>query len=63
MANLKISQLPNYTAGTNPDIWFVNNNSGETETSKIQLKEFNSLINLEISLSGSDLALTSFNSS
>ena len=45
MANLKISQLPNYTAGTNPDIWFVNNNSGETETSKIQLKEFNSLIN------------------
>jgi len=45
MANLRISQLPSYDEGTNPDIWFVNNNSGETETFKLQLKDFSSLIN------------------
>lgn len=45
MANVKISALPQYTAGTNLDLWFVNNNSGETETTKIQLKEFNGMTN------------------
>lgn len=44
MANVKISALPQYTAATNDDIWFVNNNSGETETTKIQLNDFNGLI-------------------
>ena len=43
MANIKISQLPLYSASVNPDIYFVNNNSGETETTKIQLKDFNGM--------------------
>ena len=45
MANVKISALPQYTAGTNLDLYFVNNNSGETETTKIQLNEFNGFTN------------------
>jgi hypothetical protein len=43
MANIKISALPQYSAAVNPDIYFVNNNSGETETNKIQLKQFNGM--------------------
>jgi hypothetical protein len=43
MANTKISQLPQYSATVNPDIYFVNNNSGETETTKIKLSEFQGL--------------------
>lgn len=45
MANIKISALPQYSALTDADIWFVVNNSGETETFKIQLKEFLGLVN------------------
>ena len=45
MANVKISALPQYTAGTNLDVWFVNNDSGNTETTKIQLKDFNGFTN------------------
>ena len=45
MANLKISQLPNYTTAVNKNIVFVNNNSGETTTSKITLNDFNGLTN------------------
>ena len=37
MANVKISALPTTTASTFND-WFVKNNSGETTTSKVQLK-------------------------
>lgn len=37
MANVKISQLPSTTASTVND-WLVKNDSGETTTSKIQLK-------------------------
>lgn len=43
MANVKISDLPLYSASVNPDIYLVNNNSGETETFKIQLKTFNGM--------------------
>lgn len=43
MANIKISQLPQYSASVNPDIYFVNNNSGETETTKIKLSQFNGM--------------------
>jgi hypothetical protein len=45
MANLKISQLPDYTATVNKNIVFVNNDSGETTTTKIQLNDFNGLTN------------------
>lgn len=37
MANLKISALPTTTGSTNND-WLVKNDSGETTTSKVQLK-------------------------
>lgn len=43
MANVKISALPQYSAAVNPDIYFVNNNSGQTETFKIQLDQFNGM--------------------
>lgn len=43
MANVKISALPQYSATVNPDIYFVNNNSGETQTTKIKLSQFNGL--------------------
>jgi hypothetical protein len=43
MANTKISALPQYSATVNPDIYFVNNNSGETETTKIKLSDFQGL--------------------
>ena len=36
----KISELPSYTANTE-DIWFVANNSGETETFKVNKKYIN----------------------
>jgi hypothetical protein len=39
MANIKISQLPLYTASTTVDTWLVLNNSGETETFKIQKED------------------------
>lgn len=37
MANVKISALPTTTSSTNND-WLIKNNSGETTTSKVQLK-------------------------
>jgi hypothetical protein len=45
MANLKISQLSNYTDAVNKNIVFVNNDSGETATTKIKLNDFNGLTN------------------
>jgi hypothetical protein len=40
MANVKISALPLYTASTTVDTWLVLNNSGQTETFKIQKEDF-----------------------
>ena len=40
MANIKISQLPVYTASSTADTWLVLNNSGETETFKIEKESF-----------------------
>lgn len=40
MANIKISALPIYTASSTTDTWLVLNNSGETETFKIQKEDF-----------------------
>jgi hypothetical protein len=40
MANVKISALPLYTASTTTGTWLVLNNSGETETTKIQKENF-----------------------
>ena len=40
MANVKISALPLYSASTTADTWLVLNNSGETETFKIQKEDF-----------------------
>jgi hypothetical protein len=39
MSNLKISQLPNFTGNTSGS-WLIANNSGETETFKIQKESF-----------------------
>ena len=43
MANTKISALPLYSSPTNEDLYFVNNNSGETITTKIKLNQFQGL--------------------
>lgn len=43
MANTKISQFPQYSGLVNTDLYFLNNNSGETETTKIQLNQFQGL--------------------
>jgi hypothetical protein len=40
MANIIISDLPVYSAATTVDTWLVLNNSGETETFKIQKENF-----------------------
>lgn len=40
MANIKISQLPVYSASSTADTWLVLNNSGETETFKIEKESF-----------------------
>ena len=40
MANIKISDLPLYSAATTVDTWLVVNNSGETETFKIQKEDY-----------------------
>jgi hypothetical protein len=40
MANIKISELPVYSASTTADTWLVLNNSGETETFKIEKESF-----------------------
>ena len=40
MANIKISQLPVYTASSTADTWLVLNNSGQTETFKIEKESF-----------------------
>ena len=40
MANIKISQLPLFTGSSTADTWLVLNNSGETETTKIQKEDF-----------------------
>ena len=40
MANIKISQLPVYTASSTENTWLVLNNSGETETFKIEKEDF-----------------------
>jgi hypothetical protein len=39
MSNLKISQLPNFTGNTSGS-WLIANNSGQTETFKIQRESF-----------------------
>ena len=46
MSNVKISALPPYSASVDTDVVFVVNNSGETETFKIELKEFAGMINV-----------------
>ena len=40
MANIKISALPVYSASSTADTYLVLNNSGETETFKIQKEDF-----------------------
>jgi hypothetical protein len=40
MANIKISALPIYTASSTTDTWLVLNNSGQTETFKIEKESF-----------------------
>lgn len=40
MANIKISQLPLFTGSSTANTWLVLNNSGETETTKIQKESF-----------------------
>jgi hypothetical protein len=40
MANIKISQLPVFTASSTADTWLVLNNSGQTETFKIEKESF-----------------------
>jgi hypothetical protein len=40
MANIKISQLPPFTASSTADTWLVLNNSGQTETFKIEKESF-----------------------
>jgi hypothetical protein len=40
MANIKISQLPIYSASSTVNTWLVLNNSGETETFKIEKEDF-----------------------
>lgn len=40
MANIKISALPIYSASSTADTYLVLNNSGETETFKIQKEDF-----------------------
>ena len=40
MADIIISNLPTYSAATTVDTWLVLNNSGETETFKIQKENF-----------------------
>ena len=46
MSNVKISALPPYSASVDTDVVFVVNNSGETETFKIELKEFAGMMNV-----------------
>jgi hypothetical protein len=40
MANIKISALPIYSASSTVNTWLVLNNSGETETFKIEKEDF-----------------------
>ena len=40
MANIKISALPIYSASSTENTWLVLNNSGETETFKIEKEDF-----------------------
>jgi hypothetical protein len=42
MANVKISELPNYTGNTK-DVWFLINDSGQTTTYKVQKEYFSAV--------------------
>jgi len=62
MANLKISQLPEYTGSTNGS-WLIANNSAETETFKIERENFLSgyATSTDLSSVSSSIATTDLN--